>query len=287
VADAAGRPLGTACTLERVASLTAWFAAASSPIPPRAASALVLADPVMGHAVAGAAGVRRLGLLEAASLRPLAGARREAARLVGLFGDRVDVRLGSEATEHALKAADLSGVGLLHIAAHAIVDDDRPYRSAIVLTPGEGDDGLVQMRDIVGLRLDGAIVVLAACRSADGGRYAGEGVFSLARAFLDAGASAVVANLRVLDDNESSALLTPMFAALRHGSSLRSALAKARRAVRGSAAEAAADSTIVLGNGDVKLEAAAPNHRSILVVALVGVVAVLGLVVVVGRLVRH
>ncbi|HSM15038.1 MAG TPA: CHAT domain-containing protein, partial [Thermoanaerobaculia bacterium] len=249
-------PLGASFELERASSFAAWLATVDPALPPRTAAALVLADPEVTE-VDGPAPRRSLVKLDAATLGRLAGARREAAAVARLFGESAHVLLGTGASEHALKSVDLSRVGLVHIAAHALVDDQRPYRSAILLAPGGGEDGLLQMRDIVGLRLDGAIVVLASCRSGDGARFAGEGIFSLARAFLDAGASAVVANLEAVDDLESSALLEPLFRGLRRGLPVRSALAEARRSGFEAAQSTAWATTVLLGDGDARLVPAA------------------------------
>ena len=60
---------------------------------------------------------------------------------------------GLDASESALKTADLQSFGVLHFATHALVDDASPERSAIILTAGaSGDDGLLQAREIADLR---------------------------------------------------------------------------------------------------------------------------------------
>jgi CHAT domain-containing protein len=252
-------PLGMELEIMRVPSFVSWLAAHDPPRPERPRAALVLADPALGAGRPASEALGREGAIDPARLGRLAGARREAERLSELFGDRSRVLVDSSASESALKRADLSGVGLLHVAAHAVVDDLHPYRSAILLAPGDGEDGFLQMRDIVELELGGTIVVLAACRSADGSRSASEGVFSLARAFLDAGAGAVVANLRVLDDAESQRLLDPFFRALERGDTLGAALREARRRARADGSSSAWATTVLLGDGGVHLRA--PQRR--------------------------
>jgi hypothetical protein len=97
------------------------------------------------------------------------------------------------------------------------------------LEGGEGEDGLVQSREISELALGPAVVVLASCRSASGLGLRGEGVVGLGRSFFEAGAHAVVGSLSPLRDDDSSALLASLYRRLADGSSLSEAMAGARR----------------------------------------------------------
>ena len=59
---------------------------------------------------------------------------------------------GDAASEDALKKARLEDFRLLHFAAHAVADEERPERSAVLLAPGgDKEDGLLQSREIVEL----------------------------------------------------------------------------------------------------------------------------------------
>ena len=49
-------------------------------------------------------------------------------------GNRVEERLGFDASPSALRAAAGSGFGAIHIAAHAVLDSRRPEMSGIVLS---------------------------------------------------------------------------------------------------------------------------------------------------------
>ncbi len=88
------------------------------------------------------------------TLTPLPFARREVLALPGLFpGARVYV--GEQATESRF-FAELGQAPMVHVAAHAFVDDRRPEFSGIVLapTPAHGgaaapDDGLVQAFEVM------------------------------------------------------------------------------------------------------------------------------------------
>jgi hypothetical protein len=53
----------------------------------------------------------------------------------------------------------------LHFACHGVINDRDPMLSALALTAGEGDDGLLRASDILGIRLDADLVTLSACES--------------------------------------------------------------------------------------------------------------------------
>lgn len=98
------------------------------------------------------------------------------------------------ATETAVRDA-MHGAAILHVAAHARPNGARPDLAEILLAPDAAADGRLQAFEIRGVDMHGAIVVLSACETGSGPVAGGEGPMSLARAFLQAGASAVVATL--------------------------------------------------------------------------------------------
>jgi CHAT domain-containing protein len=234
-----------------VPSASLWLRLRDRPRPAGAAL-LALADP-RWPSLAGTSIERQAVLWQGLALGGLPRGRREA-RVAGRSFERGRslLRVGEQATERFLKTADLRAYGVLHLAAHAVVDDDTPERSAIVLAPGAPEeDGLLQAREIVGLDLSGLIVVLSACRSSSGEVVAGEGPLSLARAFLQAGARAVVGNLWEVRDDEAEGTMTAFYRGLGQGQSVAAALAAARRErILSGAPTAAWAGTVVLGDGD-------------------------------------
>jgi CHAT domain-containing protein len=129
----------------------------------------------------------------------LVGAAREA-RLVARYTPTSDVRLGGDATASFLRQTDLRQYRVLHFATHALVDEQSLARTALALTPSEGENGLVGAGDLAALSLDADLVVLSACRSAGGVLVGGEGVQGLTSPLLQAGARSVVAtNWRISD----------------------------------------------------------------------------------------
>ncbi len=218
---------------------TAYLPSASALVelgaPPARAEArlLALGDPIYDSAPdaersAALAGLRRLGALPHS--------RTEVRGVAAEFGrGAATLLLGAEATESRLKAEELPAYGFLHLAAHGWIDPASPARSGLVLggEDGEGgEDGLLQFREILRLRLAARLVTLSACRTAIGETVTGEGMVGLARAFFHAGASSVAASLWNVEDEASAELMLRFYAGLRAGRSQAAALREARLALR-------------------------------------------------------
>lgn len=190
-----------------------------------------------------------------AGLVPLPHARREAEMLRRHLGSDSQVLFGADASESALKHAEPGTFRILHFASHAVVDDEHPDRSAVVLAadPSEdGEDGFLRFREVVSLDLDGQLVLLSACRGASGPLIGGEGVMGLANAFFQAGARTVIAGLRPVRDRETSLLVDRLGRHLSAGQSVATALALARRdLVKRGLPPAAWANMVVLGDGDL------------------------------------
>ncbi len=246
-----GEPLGARYETSIAPSVTLWLrwrhaAPAAAATPP-----LAVADPLVPSGPSSRTS-ERTALLEAVRRAgSLPHARREARAAVRLLGAGSLLKTGREATEPFLKQADLRRFGIVHFAAHAFIDEERPERSAILLAPGGDDDGLLQIRELVSLDLRGRVVVLSACRSASGALLEGEGVMGLARGFFQAGARTVVGSLWALRDDEAERLFRRFFSHIAEGSAVAAALAGARReALRDGLPAAAWAGLVALGDGD-------------------------------------
>ncbi|MEM7352179.1 MAG: CHAT domain-containing tetratricopeptide repeat protein [Acidobacteriota bacterium] len=221
------------------------------------ARTLILADPRPAGADSDGTvpeGVAERGwpLARGVRLSALPYARKEGRLVARRLGRSSELLLGEAASERALKAAGGRPFGLLHFAAHAVVDGERPQRSAVVLSPGgPEEDGLLQPREIAALDLTGSVVVLSTCQSAAGTVLAGEGPLSLARAFFQAGARTVVGSLWPLRDDEAAKLFAVFYRHLGQGQSVATALANAQTERRATGAPAADWAGVsVLGDGD-------------------------------------
>jgi CHAT domain-containing protein len=95
--------------------------------------------------------------VDAGKLPPLPSANDEARAVVSMLGQsRSTIVL--EATEQEVKRQPLFEYAVLHFAAHGIVSTKFPARSALFLQPGGEDDGLLQAREILRLRLRAELV---------------------------------------------------------------------------------------------------------------------------------
>ncbi len=254
-------PLAARYELTEVPSATLWLSwkgrrPAPAPIP-----ALALADPPLpgrekpAVPAAPAATDRAAAAAFAAGIRlgPLPYARQESRAVVRALGGGSVRRLGADASEAYLKSTPLLQFGILHFATHAVTDEANPDRSGVLLAPGApNQDGLLQIREIVDLDLDGRVVVLSACSSNTGALLRGEGVMSLARAFFQAGAHTVVASLWRLRDDETADFFARFYRHLGKGTSVAAALQAAQRdLIAGGAPAAAWAGIVVLGDGDL------------------------------------
>jgi CHAT domain-containing protein len=234
-ASADAEPLAVRYELVVSPSATVWLDTHRRETSIGRARVLVLADP----ATAVMPGIGRLPY-----------ARRESRALARYLGD-VDALVGMAASEHAIKTRALGDYELVHFAAHAVADETRPNESAVFLAPGDaGEDGLLQAHEISALDFDGRIVVLSACQTAAGAVLGGEGMLSLARAFFQAGARAVVGTRWRIRDEDAASLFDTFYRALGNGATLSAALAqtKSEAIARGRSPEVWAG-LVLLGDG--------------------------------------
>ncbi len=152
-----------------------------------------------------------------------------------LTGRRFELHLGGRASRARL-SGDLRPYSILHLAAHGFIDRQSPQRSGIALSFRGGEDGYLAIADVLELVLDADLAVLSACETGRGEWRAGEGVQSLASAFLYAGARAVVASLWQVDDAVAAATMETFYRGFLVGGRTRSqALRESKLAVRRSA----------------------------------------------------
>jgi CHAT domain-containing protein len=167
--------------------------------------------------------------VDASELPPLPSANDEARSVGAALGPLTStILLGESATELELKKQPLHEYKVLHFAVHGIVSTKFPGRSALVLRPSGSEDGLFQAREILELRLNADLVTLSACETGTGTVHGQEGVASLVRPFLAAGARTVVANLWTADDRFSLSLMREFYRQLATGLDIGEALRQAK-----------------------------------------------------------
>ena len=164
-------------------------------------------------------------------LQPLQSSNDEARAVVSALGNSSSrLLLGDDATEAEVKREKLDDYAVLHFAVHGLVSTKFPERSALVLRydPGSSEDGFLQAREILNMHLKADLVTLSACESGGGAVFGQEGVSSLVRPFLAAGARSVVANLWAADDSFSLALIREFYRNLASGKEKAVALQQAK-----------------------------------------------------------
>jgi CHAT domain-containing protein len=166
---------------------------------------LVVADPQIA-----------LDLSKNMGLRPLPGAREEARSLVRLLPHgETTLLMGGEASKQAVRQ-QVEGMTVLHLATHAIVRDDQPMDSFLVLSAGAQSppgSGRLTVQEIYGMDLQTDLVVLSACRTALG-KLSGDGMVGLTRAFFYAGTPSVMASLWDVADAPTSQLISSFYSSL-------------------------------------------------------------------------
>jgi CHAT domain-containing protein len=149
-------------------------------------------------------------------LKRLLYTRREAAAIMSVFPNgRAMQALDFQANRKSAMSAAMSRYRIIHFATHALLNNDHPELSGLVLSlvdkMGQPQDGFLQLEDIYNLHLPADLVVLSACDTALGQEIKGEGLIGLTRGFMYAGAMRVVASLWSVDDSGTSELMTRFY----------------------------------------------------------------------------
>jgi CHAT domain-containing protein len=133
-----------------------------------------------------------------------------------------DILLGARAREAELKQLSARGLlrsyQVLHFATHGALAGEvsGSTEPGLVMTPpdaaSELDDGYLSASEVAGLKLDADWVILSACNTAAGNSETAEALSGLARAFLYAGARALLVSHWYVDSNATVALIKGSFA---------------------------------------------------------------------------
>ena len=152
--------------------------------------------------------------------RRLPGVAEEATRIARRAAGRSRLLLDDAAREAALIAALQApgDGGIVHVAAHATVDDEDPFASALHLAPGSGEDGVLTAHEILDqLSVTSDLVVLSACNTGRGRELGSEGVHGLSHALLFAGARTLVTSLWPVTDPSTAGWMTAFYDQLDRG----------------------------------------------------------------------
>ena len=168
------------------------------------------------------------------SLERLPGTAAELQSIATLFhnqGQTAEIRLGSDATKDRLVETDLTRFRFLHFATHGILPVDTSVKEPALVLSYDGstpEHMLLSMSEILGIKIDAETVVLSACNTGSGTVSRTEGVMSLGRAFMAAGAESVTVSLWQVSDNSTQILMEQYYKSILAGKSKSEALAAAR-----------------------------------------------------------
>jgi CHAT domain-containing protein len=124
--------------------------------------------------------------------------------------------VAGQATEAQL-TQQVKGRKVIHLACHGFAEQSLGnFFGALALTPGgkngdsePHDDGFLTLAEIYEMNLnDCELAILSACETNTGEQQRGEGVWSLSRGFLVAGARRVVASNWLVDDRAAASLVS-------------------------------------------------------------------------------
>lgn len=237
--DEGGASLGDRFAVVYIPSATlhVWLETRRPRVSHSPRKALVIGDPDYGTGL-------QVAAAGSGSLARLPATRQEALRIARVFPTVMQL-VGADASEARLlelsRDGELAGFDVIHIAAHALVNDVRPEESGIVLsTVADPDplspilagheycDGVVTGEEVMRhWDLGADLVSLSACRTGRGCDVAGEGYVGLTQAFLMAGARTLLVSLWDVDDSPTALLMQRFFEDWTGGAALRRTKAEA------------------------------------------------------------
>jgi len=169
--------------------------------------------------LAGDVGERRIR--DGRIMPALPGSGREIEAIARIFGRRAVSLRGDDATPEGLASLiQERAPAILHLATHGffLTNAVSGKLHGALLLAGETTAGgtvpagsVLDEAAIAGLPLVGNLVTLSSCESARGRIVAGEGILSLMRAFIIAGAKSVSASLWIIGDDSTAEYMTKYY----------------------------------------------------------------------------
>ena len=163
------------------------------------------------------------------SLADLPRAAAEVNAIAALYGSAATVKTGTAATAGEL-IRGIGKYGIVHVAAHGVVDEQNPSQSSLRFAKSGSDSGVLDAAHLLSTLKPGStrLVVLAACSSAGGTPVGAEGVSPLVRPLIVNGVPAVIGTLWDVNDATAEPLLVSFHQHYREGDDAAVALQKAQ-----------------------------------------------------------
>lgn len=146
----------------------------------------------------------------------LPGTRQEAEQIVAMVPPSEGrLALDFAASRETATNAELSQYRYVHFSTHGLLNSVHPELSGVVFSlvneRGEAQDGFLRAHEIFNLKLPAEVVVLSACQTGIGKDIRGEGLVSLTRGFMHAGAPRVVVSLWDVSDWGTTELMVRFY----------------------------------------------------------------------------
>ncbi len=123
--------------------------------------------------------------------------------------------LSFDANLQTATSGKLSDYRIVHFASHGFIHATHPDLSGVVLSlidrNGKDQDGFLRLHEIYNLKLSADLVSLSACRTGIGKEVKGEGLMSLTRGFMYAGAPRVLVSAWEVQDRSSAMLMVKFY----------------------------------------------------------------------------
>ncbi len=138
---------------------------------------------------------------------------------------------GSSATPRVVDSALAESPAIVHFATHVVTGPGEFGSGLLALSLDEqGAIGLIGPRDIAARRVGGSLIVMNGCHSAEGEALPGSGLMGLTRAWIGAGANAVLSTRWDVPDTTAQSLMVNFYRALQVGGHPAMALREAQLA---------------------------------------------------------
>jgi CHAT domain-containing protein len=146
----------------------------------------------------------------------LPGTRKEAEEIVAMVpANERRLALDFAASRDTAASAELGQYRYVHFSTHGLLNSVHPELSGVVLSlvneRGEAQDGFLRAHELFNLKLSPEVVVLSACQTGMGKNIRGEGLVSLTRGFMYAGAPRVIVSLWGVSDLGTTELMVRFY----------------------------------------------------------------------------
>ncbi len=160
------------------------------------------------------------------NLKPIPGVLEEVESIRKIYDGNSFIN--NSATETNFKN-NVNGYSIIHLATHAIVNDESPEYSKLAFNLGDSlNDGYLHAYEIYGMDIKAKMVALSACNTGFGTIQRGEGVMSLSHAFAYAGVPSTLVSLWPASDKSTPKLMKIFYTHLESGMKKDQALRQAK-----------------------------------------------------------